>query len=793
MASIGTARVDPARVHAVLVGLERYGEPSWRLPGPARDVLGFARWLRDRSVPAENIRLLITPIDGDKAYDRWISQESRDLGVPLGRVASRDEIMNTFTRDIANSRGEVLFVVWCGHGVLDRGEKRLLFCPDAHSSDKRCIEVGDLREYLAGTHISGFTRQIFLIDACAEFAEYRRYIPYPVPTPFPRVERRYIEQYALHATRSGQIAENNATAQGGVFSAAVLGWLKDHDELIPDLAALALYVKKFFTQSHTPGAPHQAPISVHTLGWDGSKEDIYFLPEDSGEETIESRMLSRIVREVIQDPANRAPYIRYIAEQCGLDNMRLERGDAAEKIAHLILHIPRAAPAFVERLRREGADAEAVLNHVRTLALPWLLSPAEYDELMSIFQRFPVISEVELKQCGHAALPFGPMLPDFLPQSAKQRHLLRPDAAIDQKGDIYIHWLENLVNFLEGYAGGLSRAWPGEATVPPLLRFTEHLAMAVPQRRGQLQTWAEKVAVRLGVSLPALIERRDDAKQWAAARANAAPAAKPRVVVELGIYELANTHSEGRYHFAVWSDVGTGELSRISDGDALPGGPGEIARIIRSMVSQVSASNVEPMIVEFLVYRDGLGVPVDTWDAGDPGDILPAILGIDHPVVLRFVDPISTDRGRQRQLALNRRWRNWGRSELVYLDDSHCGQHEAYGALSRDSEAARVVIGASRANQMLLVQLATAMGYPIVLWDREASSCVSESHFAPMNPRGDAQTLPHRVRTYRAHAHQDPERNPAQPCLVWEDASRPLPPILELSYPADPPQGAETQ
>ncbi|MBP3957857.1 hypothetical protein J8F10_21600 [Gemmata sp. G18] len=59
-----SAQVDPKKVYAVVVGIEKYDEePSWNVPGPSTAARRFTKLLRDRGVPAENIRLYLAPID----------------------------------------------------------------------------------------------------------------------------------------------------------------------------------------------------------------------------------------------------------------------------------------------------------------------------------------------------------------------------------------------------------------------------------------------------------------------------------------------------------------------------------------------------------------------------------------------------------------------------------------------------------------------------------------------------------------------------------------------------------
>jgi hypothetical protein len=62
---VSARAVDPARVVALVVGVERYAAgPRWTLPGPVTDALRFRDWLRSTGVPDANILLHLAPADG---------------------------------------------------------------------------------------------------------------------------------------------------------------------------------------------------------------------------------------------------------------------------------------------------------------------------------------------------------------------------------------------------------------------------------------------------------------------------------------------------------------------------------------------------------------------------------------------------------------------------------------------------------------------------------------------------------------------------------------------------------
>lgn len=269
---------DPTRVHAVVVGIEHYprADSGWDLVGACGDAVRFARWLRQRGVPTANIRLLLAAAPDSYAA---LNRAAGDVGLEPTYVSSRDRIMDHFVPRGTVPEGDVLYVYWGGHGVLDHGNRRLLLCPDASDADQRCIELTNLQEYLTGSDVARFAQQVFLVDACARFIEQRRGedTPGPAPAVFPAGRRETVTQFTLFAAAAGQVAAQGRTAAGsGEFSTVVTGWLEEHSpELAPDLHALVRHVKeRFAAQEGRSRGRAQTPVTLLVQPLGGSAEVI---------------------------------------------------------------------------------------------------------------------------------------------------------------------------------------------------------------------------------------------------------------------------------------------------------------------------------------------------------------------------------------------------------------------------------------------------------------------------------------------------------------------------------------
>lgn len=154
--------VDPARVVALVVGVEAYAAgPHWTLPGPVRDALRFRDWLRSTGVPDANILLHLAPAEGTDA-------------VAGHRGADHETLRRVLVHELPARQGDVLWVWWGGHGVLDRDEHLRLYCADATDADRRNIDLESARRRLSSDVLPGFAEQNWVVDACQTFEERHR-------------------------------------------------------------------------------------------------------------------------------------------------------------------------------------------------------------------------------------------------------------------------------------------------------------------------------------------------------------------------------------------------------------------------------------------------------------------------------------------------------------------------------------------------------------------------------------------------------------------------------------------
>ncbi|MFF3917248.1 caspase family protein [Streptomyces sp. NPDC001852] len=218
-------RVDPARVHALIVGIEAYeAGVGWDLPGPARDAVAFHRLLRAAGVPEPQLRLHLAPLP----------PYVPDVG---HRPADHATLRRVLVRDLPQAAGDFLCVWWGGHGVLDRaaGHTRL-FCADATTHDKVSIDLESALARYAGDAVPGFTEQLWIVDACETFEEALGFRD-PLPSEALPAGRRTLahRQTLLRAAGRGRQAVNDPVRATGLFSDVLLGLLTGHSSVLSAL------------------------------------------------------------------------------------------------------------------------------------------------------------------------------------------------------------------------------------------------------------------------------------------------------------------------------------------------------------------------------------------------------------------------------------------------------------------------------------------------------------------------------------------------------------------------------
>ncbi|MFJ4622500.1 trypsin-like peptidase domain-containing protein [Streptomyces sp. NPDC088812] len=480
-------------------------------------------------------------------------------------------------------------------------------------------------------------------------------------------------------------------------------------------------------------------------------------------------MLVAAIRNALPSPYTLGDTARQLAHACGVAPGSPVTPPTVEEFAAFLLLQPRALAAFAEILRpRDPRAADRALVAGRLSATPLLLSPREHRRLHQLLRRVerPVLTRV----------------PEAVREATKR-------VAAPYDGET----LDVLLDRLETLPGD-GHSDDGGPRVPVLLRVVEYVAALCPApRQADLRLWSDGVAGRLGIPLAALRERRSDAQEWA--RTLRAGDRRVRVLARV------TRAGRGRHRLRVWCDEGTGPRQVSTDSSATYSASQaarELLRVLETLAPE--ATEAGRPLVEVLVDRADLNLPVDEWAAQAPGEVVPGVLGVEFPLVVHC--PELLHRHERFLPDWRERWRQLDSGETLVVSDPAQDPHQVYYELMGRLDTVRVSVDVPPGPRDAIVQICLAVGIPVVVWDRggdKSPSSVSSSAASPASSpttsssshvvRHMAQVatreLPDGVRVYRANARgtRAPEF-PGRPVLAWADADRTVP-RLHLTEPQE--------
>lgn len=531
-------------------------------------------------------------------------------------------------------------------------------------------------------------------------------------------------------------------------------WSPHHQAVVGLVAAAYLPRRDPGSGARIPYSPQDMNRRSWAIPWQRVEAELRPLgaldalsPEPVDPEDPAFGVLADLVADVLPSGNGRVECGRRLARACGVRYGSDVTPPTPEEFASFLLAHPRALAALAEILRREPGVSRRVLAAGGLVRSAKLLSPQEYVELRERLRLLDREVLGRLAEAVRAALPHLAVFPDGSDL----------DALLDQ---------------LEALPGD-GRSADGEPRVPALLRVMEYVAaLCLEPRRSELRLWANGVAARLGVARAALDERRWDAKAWAhAARDHSA---RVRVLVEV-------TQAEhDRHRLGIWCDEGAGprRVSAESVGSySAAEAAREVLRVVTSVLSD--AEDARPPLVEVLVDRKSLDLPVDEWKAQVPGELVPGVLGVEFPLVVHCPELL------RRHGRFLPHWRTrWNRldSGRSFAIDASMDPGTIYPRLVNQLDLVRVSVdvppGPPRDS---IVQTCLVLGIPVVVWDRDADGgSHAVEHMADLATR----ELPDEVRSYRAGTLASPPEFPGRPVLAWADAERTVP-RLQLTEPQE--------
>ncbi|HLL02757.1 MAG TPA: caspase family protein [Myxococcaceae bacterium] len=145
---------------AIIIGVDHYDDPAWRLSAAVDDALAFREWaLGPGGVPPENVHLLLSPVPG------------RRLEVPYEPADSEHiiDVIQQFQQG-RGTGGARLYFYYAGHGAAapDSRDEVVIVPSDVRSWRRDARRLIGFSELVVPLRDCGPEAQFFFVDACRD-------------------------------------------------------------------------------------------------------------------------------------------------------------------------------------------------------------------------------------------------------------------------------------------------------------------------------------------------------------------------------------------------------------------------------------------------------------------------------------------------------------------------------------------------------------------------------------------------------------------------------------------------
>lgn len=286
---------DPTTTKALLVGIEKYDAGDHlNLNGPAHDVLRMVQWLLRQGIPAGNLTIFLSPLDSNSA----IADQIRNLTGSTPTSATQSNIRDKLTTKLQQESASLFIFYWGGHGWVTQEGERRLFYADAQIKDERNLDFNDLLVTMRSDHYKEMSRQLFIIDACANYIDHSRTKP-----PSEALSKGKLspstEQYALFAAKLGDRAKNLDSEKTGLYTKELLTEfesLPPNISWLPEIEAISARLQRKFVDLRNQGLTEQTPTTLWNRDWIGNDLSFGQMPIDPVLET--TKILSKMPKEL---------------------------------------------------------------------------------------------------------------------------------------------------------------------------------------------------------------------------------------------------------------------------------------------------------------------------------------------------------------------------------------------------------------------------------------------------------------------------------------------------------------
>lgn len=159
--------IGPEKTYALIIGINSYPQlaAGWQRRSPVTEAELMARWLLERGVPVSHIQCFLAKSTAEAAEPLrdCYGQELR-CQQPTSNLIQNALLATTLPE---LPEGSTLIFYWAGHGELGRYSRQLLYDWDYSDQVHRVFDFNDIKQALATERWARLTRQILLVNACA--------------------------------------------------------------------------------------------------------------------------------------------------------------------------------------------------------------------------------------------------------------------------------------------------------------------------------------------------------------------------------------------------------------------------------------------------------------------------------------------------------------------------------------------------------------------------------------------------------------------------------------------------
>ena len=150
-----------SEVFAFVVGIDKYQQPDWDVPGPCANAIAIIKWLHSIGVPVANIHAFLSPIEPLEG------EIVHQLKYQPADFVSIDTFWRTTLKQGIPQNARLL-VYWSGHGFADTDGSRIFICSDftADGLKNRVFNGSKFLRHLQSPDYPGFSEPILLADVC---------------------------------------------------------------------------------------------------------------------------------------------------------------------------------------------------------------------------------------------------------------------------------------------------------------------------------------------------------------------------------------------------------------------------------------------------------------------------------------------------------------------------------------------------------------------------------------------------------------------------------------------------